>query len=137
MSSTDPLNPFDMLRTARDTASKMQELIVKSTLPPEHRKALVQGLTRLTLPGEQLEALIDLADAFGPPTAQIAEVQKTLDAQREQLNTMLEDLTRVQESVDRLAAAAEQLAELQKPLRDVVRRTSGSTEEQDGDENED
>ena len=117
---TNPLDPLDLLRSARETSARVQELIIKATLPAEQRKALVEGVSKLVLPGEQLQAMIDLAEAFGPPQTQIAEIQKTLSAQREHLETMHAELDRVEAGLERLAAATEQIALLQTPLRRLL-----------------
>jgi hypothetical protein len=109
-------DPLDGLVAARDAVRKLQELAGKVVLPPEHRAALTEGLAKLVMPGEQIQALIDLAEAFGPPQTQIEEIRKTIATQRDQLEKMLVDLQRVEAGVDRLAAAAEQLASAQRPF---------------------
>jgi uncharacterized phage infection (PIP) family protein YhgE len=116
MSERGRPDPLDGLVAARDAIRKLQELAGKVVLPPEHRAALTEGLAKLVMPGEQIQALIDLAEAFGPPQTQIEEIRKTIAAQRDQLEKMLEDLQRVEVGVDRLAAAAEQLAAAQRPF---------------------
>lgn len=116
MSDRGRPDPLDGLVAARDAVRKLQELAGKVVLPPEHRAALTEGLAKLVMPGEQIQALIDLAEAFGPPQTQIEEIRKTIAAQRDQLEKMLEDLQRVEAGVDRLAAAAEQLAAAQRPF---------------------
>jgi uncharacterized coiled-coil protein SlyX len=116
------LDPLDGLIAARDAVRRLQELATKVALPAEHRAALTDGLARLVMPGEQLQALIDLAEAFGPPQTQLAEIQRTIADQRAQLETMLADLARVEAGVDRLAAAAEQLAALQRPFLGALHR---------------
>lgn len=128
----NPLDPLDLLRSARETSARMQELIIKATLPAEQRKALVEGVSKLVLPGEQLQAMIDLAEAFGPPQTQIAEIQKTLTAQREHLESMHAELERVEAGLERLAAATEQIALLQTPLRKLLT----SMQSRDADEPE-
>ncbi len=132
-----PLDPIEVLRSARDTARRLQELASKMTMPVEQRKALTDGLSRMVMPGEQLQALIDLADAFGPPQAQIAEIRDTLGSQRQQLETMLAGLDRIEQSVEWLAAASEQIVALQEPFRAIVRRfeagSAGTGTADDGD----
>lgn len=127
MASRSPLDPLDVLRSARESARKVQELATKLTLPAEQRKALTDGLSKMVMPGEQLQALIDLADAFGPPERQIEEIRSTLAAQREQVESMLADLERIEASVDRLAAAAEQISAAQEPFRLMLKRLSRSS----------
>ncbi len=127
-----PLDPLELLRTARAASQQVQELITKSTMPPAQRRALVEGVSRMVLPGEQLQAMIDLADAFGPPKTQIAEIQKVLIEQRAQLETMLAELDKIETSVDRLAESSEQIAALQAPLRAMLeRRQGGSVDTED------
>ena len=116
MSERSRPDPIDGLVAARDAVRKLQELAGKVVLPPEHRAALTEGLAKLVMPGEQLQAMIDLAEAFGPPQTQIEEIRKTIATQRDQLEKMLTDLERVEVGVDRLAAAAEQLAAAQRPF---------------------
>lgn len=113
-------DPLDGLLAARDALRKLQELAGKVVLPPEHRAALTEGLAKLVMPGEQIQAMIDLAEAFGPPQTQIEEIRKTIAAQRAQLDQMLTDLERVEAGVDRLAAAAEQLAAAQRPFLNAL-----------------
>lgn len=115
-------DPLDILRSARDTTQKIQELASKLTLPADQRRALVENMGRLVLPGEQLNALIDLAEAFGPPQTQIEEIRSTLAAQREQVETMLADLERLEQMVDRLATATEKIADAQEPFRELLAR---------------
>lgn len=116
MSESRRPDPLDGLVAARDAVRKLQELAGKVVLPPEHRAALTEGLAKLVMPGEQIQAMIDLAEAFGPPQTQIEDIRRTIAAQRDQLETMLVDLDRIEASVDRLAAAAEQLAAAQRPF---------------------
>ncbi len=116
MSERGRPDPLDGLVAARDAVRKLQELAGKVVLPPEHRAALTEGLAKLVMPGEQIQAMIDLAEAFGPPQTQIEDIRKTITAQRAQLETMLVDLERVEAGVERLAAAAEQLAAAQRPF---------------------
>ena len=75
--------------------------------------------------------MIDLADAFGPPQTQIAEIQKLLETQREQLTEMLDQLTKAEAGIARLAASAEQLAEMQKPFRRLLESWQGDDSEGD------
>lgn len=127
MSDGRPFDPLDGLVAARDAIRKLQELATRVTLPAEHRAALTDGLSRLLLPGEQLQALVDLAEAFGPPQTQIEEIRKTIQAQREQLEKMAVDLERIEAGVDRLAAASEQLATLQRPFLSAMQRLGDVT----------
>jgi septal ring factor EnvC (AmiA/AmiB activator) len=120
MSERGRPDPLDGLVAARDAVRKLQELAGKVVLPPEHRAALTEGLAKLVMPGEQIQALIDLAEAFGPPQTQIEEIRKTIATQRDQLEKMLDDLQRVEAGVDRLAAAAEQLAAAQRPFMQAL-----------------
>ncbi|MFN3216593.1 MAG: hypothetical protein ACE367_08885 [Acidimicrobiales bacterium] len=120
MSERGRPDPLDGLVAARDAVRKLQELAGKVVLPPEHRAALTEGLAKLVMPGEQIQALIDLAEAFGPPQTQIEEIRKTIATQRDQLEKMLDDLQRVEAGVDRLAAAAEQLAAAQRPFLNAL-----------------
>ena len=125
MATPRPTDPLEILKSARDTARKVQELATKLTLPPDQRKALVENLAMLVMPGEQLNAMIELADTFGPPQTQIEEIRKTLAAQREQVETMLEDLDRIEKQVDRLAVSAAQIAEAQEPFKNLLARLEG------------
>lgn len=127
MANSRPTDPLEILRVARDTARKMQELAGKLTLPPEQAKALADNMTRLVMPGEQLQALIDLADTFGPPQAQIEEIRSTIVAQRTQVEGMLEDLDRIEKMVERLALAAEQIAAAQAPFTSMLQRLDART----------
>ncbi|MEE9416085.1 MAG: hypothetical protein V3V01_12445 [Acidimicrobiales bacterium] len=124
-----PTDPLEVLRSARDTAHKIQELASKLTLPSDQRKALAENLALLVMPGEQLSALIDLADTFGPPHTQIEEIRETLAAQREVLEAMLEDTERINQKVERLATAAEQIAAAQAPLRALLTHFEKESEE--------
>lgn len=126
MPDPTPRDPLDVLRSARDSVRKMQELAGKLTVPPSQRRALIDGIARMTMPGEQLEAMVELADAFGPPHTQIEHIRDTLDAQREMLESMLEDLERIEASVDRLADASQQIAAMQTPFRLMLERFQSS-----------
>ncbi len=117
-----PSDPFEMLKSARENALKMQELAKRLTLPPDQVRQLGESMAKLVVPGEQLNALIELAETFGPPTAQLEEIRSTLDAQRTQVKVMLADLDRLEDMVERLATATEQITTLQAPLRSLLER---------------
>jgi methyl-accepting chemotaxis protein len=135
MASRPPLDPLDVLRSARDSVRRLQELASKMSVPVEQRRALTDGLSRMIMPGEQIQAMIDLADAFGPAHTQIAEIRDTLQEQRDQVEQMLTDLDRLEEKVARLAAASEQISAMQEPFRLLLRRFETHAEEEpDGDD---
>lgn len=131
------LDPLEGLRVGRDAMRRVQTLVERMTLPADQRRAIADALARLTVPGmTQLEALLDLVEQFGPPQAQLADIQKTIDAQREALDTMVTELDRVEASLDRLAAASEQLATLQAPfiaMAGLLLRDETESANEDGD----
>jgi len=126
MPQRQPLDPIDVLRGARDSMRRLQELAAKMTVPVEQRKAFTESLSKMVMPGEQLQAMVDLADAFGPANTQIAEIRDSIDGQRTQLTSMLEEIERLDEKVARLAVAAEQISATQEPFRIMLRRFENS-----------
>jgi hypothetical protein len=79
----------------------------------------------MVTPGAQLDAMVDMMEAFGPPLAQIESVRSELMAQREQLEAMTAELDRLETTVDRLATAAEQLAATQDVFVRMARTVTG------------
>ena len=122
MNQRQPLDPLDVLRSARESVRKLQELASKLTVPVEQRKAFADSISKMVMPGEQLQAMIDLADAFGPAYNQIVEIRDTIADQRAQLEVMLDDLERIDAKVARLAVATEQISAMQEPFRILLRR---------------
>ncbi len=110
---------------------KMQQLMTKMTVPAGQRQAMAEAMAKMVMPGEQLNAMIELADTFGPPTAQIAEVQAVLAAQRAQVAEMSAELERLEQMVERLALASEAIVASQAPFRSMLGqftgRSSGAT----------
>jgi archaellum component FlaC len=101
---------------------KMQELAKRLTLPPDQVRQLGESIAKLVVPGEQLNALVELADTFGPPVAQLEQIRSILAEQREQVQTMLTDLDRLEDMVQRLTIATEQITTMQAPLRSLLER---------------
>ncbi len=137
MTQRQPLDPLDVLRSARESVRKLQELASKLTVPVEQRKAFADSISKMVMPGEQLQAMIDLADAFGPAYNQIVEIRDTIADQRTQLETMLEDLERIDEKVARLAVATEQISAMQEPFRMLLRRFETHGDDTDTDTSDD
>ncbi len=117
MADSIPTDPIEAMRATRDAMRKMQQVFTKMAMPPAQRQAMIDATAKMMTPGEQLNAMMEFADAFGPPPAQIEEIRSTLAAQREQLDAMQDDLQRMEQMLERLALASETLAAAQAPFR--------------------
>jgi hypothetical protein len=98
--------------------------MMRLAMPADQRKALFEGMSNLVMPGEQLQTIVDLMDAFGPPLAQIEALQAELGEQREQVEAMNDRLAHMERAAERLAVACEQLVMFQEPF---VRMTEAMT----------
>jgi hypothetical protein len=95
-------------------------------MPPDQRRIMAEGLSRMIMPGRQLEAMIEMMEAFGPPVAQIEGVREKLAEQRAQLVEMNDELDRMESALNRLATAAEQLAAFQEPFVRLAAAVTGT-----------
>lgn len=115
---------LDRLQAGRDALAKFQQSMMRLAMPADQRKALFEGMSNLVMPGEQLQTIVDLMDAFGPPLAQIEALQAELAEQRTQVEAMNERLAHIERAAERLALASEQLVMFQEPF---VRMTEAFT----------
>ena len=73
-------------------------------------------MTRLAVPGDQVQSLVDLMDSFGPPLAQIEALRSELAEQRALFEQLGERLAHMESLADRLVIAGEQLVAYQEPF---------------------
>mgnify|MGYP001823260597 FL=1 len=107
---------IDRLQASRDAIRKLQRSVARYALPQAQREALVDGVRRLVVPGEQLRVMTDMIDAFGPPLAQIEGLREDISEQRQQLAEIDERLIQMEAAAERLALAAEQIRLFQEPF---------------------
>lgn len=117
----------DRFFAGQEAFQRMQQAMARLVLPPEQRHALTDAFAGLMTPGAQLDTMIELTEAFGPPQAQIEAIAEQLVAQRAQLQEMTQNLDRFEATVNRLAAAAEQLAAGQQLFVQLARTVSGQS----------
>lgn len=126
----DPRREFaEQFFAGQDFFLRMQQALDRLVLPAEQRHALTDAFAGFMRPGAQLDTMIELTEAFGPPVAQIEAVREQLAEQREETKKMLDELDRVDATLNRLAAAAEQLAAGQAMFLQVARMMTGRTPE--------
>lgn len=107
---------LDRIQAGRDAMRRVQQSLARYALTAEQRQAVIDGMTRLSVPGDQVRSIADMIDAFGPPLAQIEAVRAELAEQHEQVRRMDERLTHLEGIVERLAIAGEQLVAFQEPF---------------------
>lgn len=107
---------LDRIQAGRDAMRRVQQSLARYALTAEQRQAVIDGMTRLSVPGDQVRSIADMMDAFGPPLAQIEAVRAELAEQHEQVRRMDERLTHLEGIVERLAIAGEQLVAFQEPF---------------------
>jgi hypothetical protein len=107
---------IDRLQAGRDVLRRAQENLARYTLTPEQRQALIEGMTRMSVPGDQLRSMVDMMEAFGPPLAQIEALREELASQREQVQAFDDRLAHLEAIAERLAIAGEQLVAYQEPF---------------------
>jgi citrate synthase len=107
---------IDRLQAGRDVLRRAQENLARYTLTPEQRQALLEGMTRMSVPGDQLRSMVDMMEAFGPPLAQIEALREELASQREEVQALDARLAHLEAIAERLAIAGEQLVAYQEPF---------------------
>lgn len=107
---------LDQLQAGRDSLRKFQRSLVRMAVPQEQRDALMEGMSRMLIPGNQLQTLVDLMDAFGPPLAQIEALREELAEQRRTVDELNSRLVLMEASAERLATAAETIVAAQEPF---------------------
>jgi hypothetical protein len=116
---------LDQLQAGRDAVRKMQRSLMRMAMPEEQRKALLEGMSHITMPGDQLQTMVDLMDAFGPPLAQVEALRDELAEQRAQVDAMSERLAHMEAAAERLTSAAEQLVAFQGPFVKMAEVVTG------------
>jgi hypothetical protein len=107
---------IDRLQAGREVIRRAQQNLARYTLTPEQRQALMEGMTRMSVPGDQLRSMVDMMEAFGPPLAQIEALREELASQREQVQALDARLAHLEAIAERLAVAGEQLVAYQEPF---------------------
>jgi len=107
---------IDRLQAGREIFRRAQENLARYTLTPEQRQALIEGMTRMSVPGDQLRSMVDMMEAFGPPLAQIEALRDELAEQRQQVQALDQRLAHLEGIAERLAVAGEQLVAYQEPF---------------------
>lgn len=116
---------FDAFHAGRDALRRMQESFARYAMPPEQRQALVEGMGQLMFPSENVRALSDLIDAFGPPLAQVESLRAEIAEQRELLSTLDDRLAVLEATAERLAVAGEQIVAYQEPFVRMMAMLTG------------
>ena len=116
---------FDAFQAGREALRRMQESFARYAMPPEQRQALVEGMGQLMFPSENLRALSDLIDAFGPPLAQVESLRSEIAEQREQLSKIDDRLAVMEATAERLAVAGEQIVAYQEPFMRMAAMFTG------------
>jgi len=122
----------DRLQASRDAVRRLQRSLVRYAMPAEQREALIDGVRRILVPGEQLSVVTDMIDAFGPAMAQIEGLREEIASQREQLRRMDERLIQMEAAAERLALAAEQIRLFQEPFVRLASLVTGQQVERSG-----
>jgi hypothetical protein len=107
---------IDRLQAGREVIRRAQQNLARYTLTPEQRQALMEGMTRMSVPGDQLQSMVDMMEAFGPPLAQIEALRDELAVQREQVQALDQRLAHLEAIAERLVIAGEQLVAFQEPF---------------------
>jgi len=116
---------IDRLQASRDVMRRLQRSMVRYALPQGQREALIDGVRRLVIPGEQLKVMVDMIETFGPPLAQIEALRDEIGSQREQLRRMDERLIQMEAAAERLALASEQIRLFQEPFVQMAALITG------------
>ena len=116
---------FDALQAGREAIRRMQDSFARYAMPPEQRKALVEGMSQLMFPTDTMRAMSDLIDAFGPPLAQVESLRSEIAEQREQLSKLDDRLAVMEATAERLAVAGEQIVAYQEPFMRMAAMLTG------------
>ncbi|MGI9614708.1 MAG: hypothetical protein ACR2QO_17490 [Acidimicrobiales bacterium] len=116
---------FDAFQAGREALRRMQESFSRYAMPHEQRQALVEGMGQLMFPSENVRALSDLIDAFGPPLAQVESLRSEIAEQREQLSKIDDRLAVMEATAERLAVAGEQIVAYQEPFMRMAAMFTG------------
>lgn len=116
---------FDAFQSGREAIKRMQESLARYAMPAEQRQALVEGMTQLMFPTDNVRALSDLIDAFGPPLAQVESLRAEIAEQREQLSKLDDRLAVLEATAERMAVAGEQIVAYQEPFMRMAAMVTG------------
>lgn len=116
---------FDAFQSGREAIKRMQESLARYAMPAEQRQALVEGMTQLMFPTDNVRALSDLIDAFGPPLAQVESLRDEIAEQREQLSKLDDRLAVLEATAERMAVAGEQIVAYQEPFMRMAAMVTG------------
>lgn len=127
MAGNDFASIFNRLQTGAEAMMKLQQSFARYAMPVDQQRALLDGVSRVMFPGEQLQVMVDLIDSFGPPLAQLDRLQEQLDEQRAQVQTYIERLDEIDRVLSRMATAGEQLVSFQEPFVKLASALTGQT----------
>ena len=116
---------LDRMTAGRDALRRVQRSVARFALSPQQRKSLLDGLSSMAVPGEQMQTMVDMVDAFGPPLAQIEALREELAEQRQQVQEVEKRLIRMEAAAERLAVLGEQLVAFQEPFVHMAEIVTG------------